>query len=69
MLHPLHFLPGKPRGDGMKEIVVISGKGGTGKTSLAASFAASLAGRIRRVQLEVRLISEKQKRHGLHGFH
>jgi MinD superfamily P-loop ATPase len=30
----------------MKEVVVISGKGGTGKTSLAASPAA-LAGRIR----------------------
>jgi MinD superfamily P-loop ATPase len=29
----------------MKEIVVISGKGGTGKTSIAASFAALAAGR------------------------
>ena len=31
---------GYPRVNGMKELVIISGKGGTGKTSLVASFAA-----------------------------
>jgi MinD superfamily P-loop ATPase len=37
--------PGIPPAEGLKELVVISGKGGTGKTSLVSSFAA-LAGRI-----------------------